>query len=272
MPLPRYPRAKPCAGCRSAPAGDRPGSCALLRRGACLPRSGGANGRASIRPRRGGRKGFLLPCLRVRSPRSRHCPACAEAIELSACAADKMVSVVGPLSTTRVSGSHAVERMPIWATSRPATSSMLVSPALRGAGPPNNASIACCWASPGERPAVPATGGARLKSGGTISGALRATANSSGVRDLLFNEAQPLVETAATITRAESTLRMFDSLLGTILTSEERAEQQDHYRNANRCVADIEDQKRTEVPEVQIGEVDDITMPHPVEDIAERPA
>src|SRR6185503_16603238 len=104
------------------------------------------------------------------------------------------------------------------------------------------------------------------------SGALLATANSSGVREWLFNAAQPLVETAATITRAESTLRMFDSLLGTIVTSEERAEQPDHHRNANRCVPDIEYQKRPEVTEMQVGEVDDIAVPHAVENVAERAA
>ena len=35
-------------------------------------------------------------------------------------------------------------------------------PWLRGAGPPNKVSIACCWASPALRPPVPATGGASV--------------------------------------------------------------------------------------------------------------
>jgi len=122
---------------------------------------------------------------------------------VSAAGAFKIWSVVAPLSTMRVSGSHTFERMPSWARSRPAMSSMLISAALRGAGPPNRASIACCWASPAEIPAVPATGGVSEKSGGMISGALRATANSSGVVFRpLRNTAQPLVATAATITTA----------------------------------------------------------------------
>src|SRR5438445_10062011 len=171
----------------------------------------------------------------------------------------------------RVSVSHTVERMPSCALSRPAWSSRLVSPALRGAGPPNNASIACCCASPGERPAVPATGGARLKSGGTISGAERATANSSGA--LRFpSAAHPLVARAATNTTAVKALRMFDSLLGAFLTGQERTEQQDHDRNTNRGVADIEYQKWAEVAKVQVGEVDDIAEARAVEDVAERPA
>src|SRR3954467_6829668 len=133
----------------------------------------------------------------------------------------------------RVSVSHTVERMPAWAPSRPAASSMLVSAALRGAGPPNKVSTACCCASLGERPAVPATGGARLKSGGMISGALRATANSSGAALRGFIKAQPLVVTAAASAKAVRALRMFDRLLGAIalcmiLTAHKRAQQQDH--------------------------------------------
>src|SRR5947209_6685384 len=190
---------------------------------------------------------------------------------LSAGCADRIVRVVGPLSTTRVSGSQTVERMPSCAVSRPATSSRLVSALLRGAGPPNKASIACCCASLGERPAVPATGGARLKSGGTISGAERATANSSGVC-FLPSEAHPLVASAAISTARVRTLRMFNSLLGSFLTGQEGAEQQDHYRNADRCVPDIEYQKRAEVAEVQVGEVDDIAVPRAVEDVTERSA
>src|SRR5689334_6226523 len=154
----------------------------------------------------------------------------------------RICTVVGPLSTMRVSGSQTWLRMPSWALSRPATSSRLVSPALRCAGPPNRASIACCCASAGVRPAVPATGGARLKSGGMISGALRATANSSGVRDRLRSAAHPLVVTVAASTTTVKSLRMFLYLLGAaalrlILTAQERAQQQDHDCDANRGIA-----------------------------------
>src|SRR5206468_10238843 len=139
------------------------------------------------------------------------------------------------------SGSHTVERMPSCASLRPAASSRLVSPGLRGAGPPNRASIACCCASLGERPAVPATGGARLKSGGMISGALRATANSSGAFGRPM--AQPAVASTAASARAEKALRMFGSLLGAtarclILTAHERPQQQDDDADADRRIAD----------------------------------
>src|SRR4051794_36151510 len=175
----------------------------------------------------------------------------------------------------RVSVSHTVERMPAWAPSRPAASSMLVSAALRGAGPPNKVSTACCCASLGDRPAVPATGGARLKSGGMISGALRATANSSGVDERWC--AQPVKTAAPTSTAAKKALRMFDSLLGVatlclILTSGERAQQQDHDGNADRSIADVEDQEGAPLPEMQIGEVGDIAVADAVEDVAERTA
>ena len=91
-----------------------------------------------------------------------------------------------------------------------------------------------------------ATGGARLKSGGTISGALRATVNSAFGLRRLRNAAQPLVATSATRTSAVRLLRMFDSLLRpgafrVVLTSDERTQQQDHDRDANRRIADIED-------------------------------
>src|SRR5215218_10188914 len=146
---------------------------------------------------------------------------------------------------------------------------MLVSPGLRTAGPPNKVSIACCCASPGVRPDVPATGGARLKSGGTTSGALRATANSSGDRPRV---AQPAVATADSSTAAVMALRMFDSLLRSFLTSEEGAQQQDHDGNANRGIADVEYQKWPELAKVQVGEVHDIAVPRAVEDVAERSA
>ena len=52
-----------------------------------------------------------------------------------AAGADRICSVVAPLSTMRVSGSQTVERMPTGASSRPAWSSRLVSrgAARRGA-------------------------------------------------------------------------------------------------------------------------------------------
>jgi hypothetical protein len=68
---------------------------------------------------------------------------------------------------------------------------------------------------------VPATGGVRLKSGGMTSGALRATANSSGLRERVL--LQPATATAATITR-DRDLRILDGLLGFLFaTHQERA-------------------------------------------------
>src|SRR5690348_15374684 len=220
---------------------------------------------------------FCSAMLEVCSPGALYWPAWAVAIWVFAAGAARIWSVSAPLSVTRVSGSHTVERMPIGASPRPAWSSMLVSAAERGAGPPNRASIACCWASPALRPCVPATGGARLKSGGMISGAARATWNSSGARRLPVSAAQPLVATAATSRTAVMALRMFDCLLGLmpfpmILTGEKGSQQQDHDRDANRRIADIEYQKRTESPEMKVGEVDDIAEADSVDDVAERSA
>src|ERR1700755_2690598 len=101
-----------------------------------------------------------------------------------------------------------------------------------------------------------------------INGALRATANSSGVRRFPVREAQPLVVTAAASTIAVMALRMFDSLLGLLpfamtLTAQERAQQQDHDRDANRRIADIEYQKWTEIAEMQVEEVDDVAVKRP---------
>src|SRR6476659_6925608 len=204
-------------------------------------------------------------------------PGWAEATSVLVLAAVRICTVVAPLSTSRVSGSPTWLRIPIWALSRPAASSRLVSPGLRGAGPPNNASIACCCASAGESPAVPATGGARLKSGGMISGALRATANSSGLFAWPFKIEQPPVVTAAASTRTVKALRMFDSRPGLIAlwlirTADEGAQQQDHDGDANRRIADIEYQKRPPLAKMEVGEVDDIAMTSAVEDIAERAA
>src|SRR5690242_13037778 len=68
MRPPRYPRAIPCAGFRSAPAGYRPATYALPRRDESLPRSGGASGRAWIRFRPGVPKDSVRPLLRSPTP------------------------------------------------------------------------------------------------------------------------------------------------------------------------------------------------------------
>jgi hypothetical protein len=53
-----------------------------------------------------------------------------------------------------------------------------------------------------------------------------------------------------------------------VLTDQERAQQQDRDRDANRRIADIEYQKRAEVAEMQIEEIDDIAVAAAVEDVA----
>src|SRR3954454_22772652 len=230
----------------------------------------------SISTRRAGRLVVVIPW--IFAPVRSYCPVWAEATLVLVFPAVRIWRVVGPLSTIRRSGSATDERMPSCAVAPPAArSSRFDSLGGRGAGPPKIASIACCCASLGLSPAVPATGGARLKSGGMINGALRATANSSGVRAVRLVVAQPLAVTAAPSTRAIKTLRMFDSLLGLtalflILTAQKGAQQQDHDGNANRRIADIEYQKRAPFAKMQVRKVDHIAVQRPVEDVAERAA
>ena len=231
--LPRCPRAKRCAGYRSAPAGDRRGWCALPRPGACLPRSGGASGRASIRPRRGGRKECLLPCLRVRSPRRRHCPACAEAMVLSAGGADRMVSVVGALvddARVGIPGGRADADLGA-CRGRPRRACWF-QPALRGAGPPNKASIACCWASPATGPAVPGDRRREVEVGRNDQRRVardcefvRAPRAGSSMRRSRWSKPQRPSRGRKGL-YACSIVSLGSPL--TILTSEERAQQQDH--------------------------------------------
>src|SRR5687768_15132477 len=89
-----------------------------------------------------------------------------------------IVRVVAPLSTVKVLGSPTAERIP--GSAVPARCSALVSTALRGAGPPNSASNACCAAVPSAGRGAPGSGGVSAKSGGITSGVWRCTANSSG--------------------------------------------------------------------------------------------
>src|SRR4029079_15620494 len=115
------------------------------------------------------------------------------------------------------------------------------------------------------------------KSGGMISGALRATSNSSGAARRPPSAAQALVATAATMTRELMALRMFDSLLGGValrpfLRGQESAHQQNHHGDSNRGIADIEYQERAELAEMKVGEVADVAEAGAVEDVAERSA
>src|SRR4029079_11269182 len=57
-----------------------------------------------------------------------------------------------------------------------------------------------------------------------------------------------------------------------ILTAHERVQQQDHDANANRRIPDVEYQKRAELTKMQVGEIDDVAVQRPVEDVAERSA
>src|SRR5215203_1407741 len=100
------------------------------------------------------------------------------------------------------------------------------------------------------------------------NGALRATANSSSDFVLGLNMLHPPMAKAGRRMRGRA-LRMIDSLLGRLWLGQESAQQQNDDANANRCIGDIKDQKGAPVPEMQIGEVDDIAEAHPIEDISE---
>src|SRR6187551_202698 len=150
----------------------------------------------------------------------------------------------------------------------PARLSALVSTALRGAGPPNSASSACCAAVPSAGRGAPGWGGTSSKSGGTTSGAWRWTANSSGRSRLASPPApQPASDAALAATRRSwvtlrirnlrGLVRLFAALRGgRFLAHEQRADK--HYCDADRDrrVGDVEDQERPEFADVEVGVVD----------------
>src|SRR3954453_13313762 len=70
---------------------------------------------------------------------------------------------------------------------------------------------------------------------------------------------------------------MSGSLLGAtalclMLTAHQGAQEKDHDTNTNRRIPDIEYQKRAPRTKMQVGEIDDIAVERPVEDVAERSA
>ena len=106
------------------------------------------------------------------------------------------------------------------------------------------------------------------------SGALRATANSSGACRL--REQRAAAERERRAGRGGGGPYACSIILLWRLSfagvAREGAEQQDDDADANRGVGDIEDQKGPELAEMQVEEVDDIAEAHAVDDIAERAA
>src|SRR5690606_18629312 len=166
----------------------------------------------------------------------------------------------------------------------PARRSALVSMALRGAGPPNRASSACCAAVPSAGRGAPGWGGTSSKSGGTTSGAWRWTANSSG-RSRLAMPAEPQApsEAAPAATRTSwvtlrirclrGRVRLLAVLLGgRFLAHEQRAGKDNHHTDRDRRIGDVEDQERPEFAEVEVGEVDRVAVAEAGDDVAERAA
>src|SRR4029453_12247473 len=104
-----------------------------------------------------------------------------------------------------------------------------------------------------------------------ISGALRATANSSS--DFCLpppKTLQPASRIAGTM-RIKA-LRIFIRSFRRLLPKQESAEQQDDDANANRRVADIKDIKGPPATKMQVEEVDHIAELHPIDDIPQRAA
>src|SRR4029453_17550817 len=104
-----------------------------------------------------------------------------------------------------------------------------------------------------------------------ISGALRATANSSS--DFCLPPPKTL-QPASRIAGAMriKTLRIFIRSFRRLLPKQESAEQQDDDANANRRVADIKDIKGPPATKMQVEEVDHIAELHPIDDIPQRAA
>src|SRR5947209_8913767 len=107
------------------------------------------------------------------------------------------------------------------------------------------------------------------------SGWLRTTANSSGrPRFETWWLAQPESRRAAAdAAKVTFTIRISDFLpRGLPFTGQQRPDQQQQHADGNGNVAEIEDQKGTIASEMNVGIVDDIAEPHPIENIAERAA
>src|SRR4030095_11818869 len=101
-----------------------------------------------------------------------------------------------------------------------------------------------------------------------ISGALRATANSSS--DFCLpppNTLQPASRIAGAMRRRA--LRMFIHSFRRLVTDQEGAEQQDNDADANRGIADIKDIKGPEPAKMQVQEVEYIAELDAVDDISE---
>src|ERR1044072_5416354 len=179
-----------------------------------------------------------------------------------------------PRLTTAVWGSPATERAPRAARSAWATWRRLFSTALRGCGPPNRAWSAWARGSVPLWSGSPGRGGVKAKSGGTTRGALRATANSSGRARL---NGPPLAQPAMLAAAARPSTRWGVRMSGFLLlrpaiAHQERSDKQKQHADGNRRIAEIEDQKRPPHAEMEVGEIDDVAEPHPIEDVAERAA
>src|SRR5688500_17318166 len=163
-----------------------------------------------------------------------------------------IVRVVAPLSTVKVLGSPTAERIP--GSAVPARCRALVSTALRGAGPPNSASNACCAAVTSAGRGAPGWGGVSAKSGGITSGVWRCTANSSGGSRL----STPLLPNSASSAALEATRmnlvafnmsgilrglvgRQLRLRRGRFLAHEQRAGKDYQHPDGDRRVGDVED-------------------------------
>src|SRR4029453_7769245 len=104
-----------------------------------------------------------------------------------------------------------------------------------------------------------------------ISGALRATANSSS--DFCLPPPKTL-QPASRIAGAMriKTLRIFIRSFRRLLPKQESAEKQNDDANANRRVADIKDIKGPPATKMQVEEVNDIAELHSINDIPHRAA
>src|SRR5438094_7101314 len=119
----------------------------------------------------------------------------------------------------------------------------------------------------------PALGGTSAKSGGTISGCWRATANSSGRVRFSGLLLQPASSNATAVAlKTTGTLRILNFLPRFPFARKQGADNQQQDADGNRSIANIEDQKGADRAEMQIGIIKHIAHPRAIDNIAQRPA